>query len=335
MGRITMTHIAREAGVSIATVGRVIHNNGYVSPEARDRVTEAVNRLGYVPDTMARALKSRKSGLIGSMVVYNPNQLYEKINRSVTEAAEARGYRLVTLLGRHERRDEEEIIDSFIGMRVDGLVITSNGYVTPGLLDKIHAHGIPVVAVERNYNHPFVDNIQVRDRKGVSNGIQRMVRAGHRRIALIASGGAAWVEQERMGGYVQAMKEAGLPLAPEYIKTAGEYGVDHGRRAMEELLRCRELPTAVFCTADTLAAGAMQAIFRAGKRVPEDFSLVGYDNVLAAQLAPPIDSVDLALNEMGDLLFSLLERRMREPDCSPRTEYLNTVYQERGTVKAP
>lgn len=333
MAGVKMTDIAKEAGVSIATVGRVLHRKGYVSEEARIRVEAAIQKLGYVPNAMARALKSQKSGIIGSLVVYNQNNLYQKINNSVIAAAENHGYQIITIQGRMEHRDEEEIVNQFIGMRVDGLVITSNSFLTNELFDRLHALSIPVVTVERTYRHPFVDNIVVRDQEGTYGAARRFLELGHHRVALIASNGSELVERRRLAGFRQAMAEAGVPEEQQIVQLTDGYSVAGGRAAMETLLARNEPPTGVVCTADTLAAGAMQAIHRAGKRVPEDISISGYDNVLAAQLAPPIDSVDLDLARIGELLFSLLERRMENAELPPRTEYLDTVYVSRGTIR--
>lgn len=326
-----MSDIAREAGVSIATVGRVIHNNGYVSIDARKRVEAAVERLGYVPNTMARALKKQKSGIIGSFVVYNQNNLYQKINNSVIKAAEVNGYKIVTIGGRLDHDDEEDIINQFIGMQVDGLVITSNKNMPSKLFDKLHSLSIPVVAIERTYDHPYVDNIVVKDVEGTYSAAEAFIKKGHKAVALIASQGTHPVEVYRLRGFKQAMTDAGLAL--NLIKQAEQYSVQGGYDAMKELLAAETKPTGVVCTADTLAAGAMQALYEAGLRVPEDMSITGYDNELAAQLAPPISSVDLAVGQIGEKLFSLLDRRMNQIDCAGKAEYLDTVFVDRNSIR--
>lgn len=333
MATVKMTDIAKAANVSIATVGRVIHNNGYVSEDARRRVEEAVKALGYVPNTMARALKQKKSGIIGSMVVFNQNSLYQKINNSIIESAEKHGYKIITVEGRLDQNDEEDIVNQFIGMQVDGLVITSNTNVSDEIFDKLHSLDIPVVAIERTYDHPFVDNIVVNDRDGTFNATMEFAKNGHKRIALIAAEREHLVELERKRGYFEAIAKAGIEIDTSLVKMMDAYSLKNGYSAMMELIEANNPPTAVMCTADTLAAGAMQALYEKKLRVPEDVSIIGYDNVLAEQLAPPIDSVDLALEEIGDKLVELFERRMADMGCESKSEHLDTRYVSRGTVK--
>lgn len=328
-----ITDIAREAGVSTATVGRVLHKNGYVSLEARQRVEAAVKKLGYVPNAMARALKVQRSGIIGSLVMGSLNNLYQKINGFVSEAAERRGLQHITIQIRPDRRDEGQAIRQFIGMRIDGLAVISDPRLTPEHFALLRAESIPTVAIERTYLEPFVDNIAVRDLEGAQDAASRFLRRGHRRVALIAKEGDEPVERARLEGFQRAMEEAGVPRERQLIRLTPAYSAMRGKLAMEELLALPVPPTGVFCTADTLAAGALQALQQEGLRVPEDVSVAGYDNMLASQLAPPIDSVDLDLGGIGETLFSLLDRRRREPDCPARTETIGTVYVSRGTIK--
>lgn len=330
---IKMSDIAKEAGVSISTVGRVVNNSGYVSEEVRQRVENAVKELGYVPNAMARTLKQQKSGIIGSLVSYNPNQLYQKINESLLAAADKNKYKLITLESRGGKKDESELLNLFIGMQVEGVVIISNGGVPVEALNKLHALHIPVVAVERGYDVQYVDNLVVKDFEGAYGAASEFIKSGHKRVALIASELFEAVEEERYNGFKKAFEEKNLELCKDYICLMNNYSRENGYIAMKELLSMEERPTAVFCTADTFAAGAMQAIYEKGLRVPEDISIIGYDNVISKWLAPQIDSVDLALDEIGGTVFSLLMERMEEIDKSAVTRYINTVYIKRGTVK--
>lgn len=335
MSNVKMTDIAKAAGVSIATVGRVIHNNGYVSEEARVRVEQAVTQLGYVPNRMARALKQKKSRIIGSLVIYNRNDLYQKINQSVITQAEQRGYRILTMEGRQQQRDEEAIIDQFIGMQVDGIVLTSNRFVKKETFARLHQLGIPVVAVERTYQLPFVDNLEVRDFEGAKGAVVNMLRHGHHRVGLIAVARPDAVEQKRRAGYEDALRDFGFAPEDCLMQMVPEYRIGLGYGAMEALLQLPQRPTAVFCTADTLAAGAMQCLYAQRLRVPEDMSIVGYDNVHAAYVSPPIDSVDLAVADIGEKVMTMLEQRMEDLTCGEKLSYLDTVYIDRGTVTPP
>lgn len=335
MANIKMTDVAAAAGVSIATVGRVLHKNGYVSEEARIKVEKAVAELGYVPNRMARALKQQKSGVIGSLVVFDRNTLYQKINSSIIAAAEEHGFKLLTIEGRPDVREEEELVDQFIGMQVEGLVVTSNRFVPPRLFDRLHKLHIPVVMVERIYEHRYVDNLAVRDVHGAYQPVSDMVRKGHKRIGLIAVERDDNVEKQRFEGYLKALEEAGIRRDDKLIHLYPQYTLEYGYDAMEKLLELPEPPTAVFCTADTLAAGAMQLLHSKNRHVPQDMSIAGYDNVLAMELSPPINSVDLALQDIGETVLRLLKRRIEDPEAEPVTESIDTIYVDRGTVIRP
>lgn len=327
-----MSDVAKAAKVSITTVGRVIHNNGFVSDDVRARVEKAIQELEYIPNRMARALKQQKSGIIGSLVVYNQNNLYQRINSSVIKAVENNGYKLITMEGRHNSNDEGDLIDQFIGMQVDGLVITSNGSITSEMFDRLHSQKIPVVAIERTYDYPYIDGLVVKDFEGAYSAVKSCINHGHRRIALISSRLEQSVEKERYRGYTSALADNGIELDTKLIYLASGYSLEEGCTAMKKLLAVS--PTAVFCTADTFAAGAMQVLYQCGKKIPDDISIIGYDNVLSAQLAPPINSVDLAIKDIGETVLSMLKRRMADINAPSVSKELGTVYVDRGTVAA-
>lgn len=329
----TMSDIAKAAGVSVATVGRVVHDNGYVSRDARERIEKAIADLGYVPDRSARILKSQKSGIIGSLVVQNPNSLYYRINDSIQNAARANGYELLTMEAQPLRRTEGELIKSFIGLHVDGLVITSDLAVTDEQLAQLRQAKIPVVAVERGYIRQGIDSLLVMDREACREAAGGIAGKGHERIAFIGMAPIHEVERLRLEGYLAALEGAGLPERRDLIRLLPDYGAEGARRAAEELFALPDPPTAVFCAADTLAAGVLQAAYARGMRVPEDLSLVGYDDVLSRLLSPPIDSVGLLLDHIGEQVMAMLKRRMENWEIPAACGMIGTAYQDRGTVR--
>lgn len=328
-----MKDIAREAGVSMATVGRVLHNKGYISDKARQRVEAAIEKLGYVPNTAARTLTTKRSGIIGCLVVENAGNLYQDIGRFLMAAAERRGYRLFIMQSRVSVRDEDELIRQFIGLGVDGLAIISNIYINEGQIELLKLRSIPVVAVERPYFFEKVDNVCFKDIEGAYENTRRMLDMGHRRIAFLGPRPFAQVEADRLEGFQKAMEEAGIPRSAQMLYLTENYGISFGRDGMEQILALSERPTAVFCTADILAAGAMQAMYQAGIRVPEDMSISGYDNRIAQELAPPVNSAEPDLDRIGEVTMELLAKRMEDPDAPARTEYINMRYIDRGTVR--
>lgn len=330
---ITMTDIAKAAHASVATVGRVLHNNGYVSSETRARIERAIAELGYIPNQNARTLKSNRSGIIGSLVTQNPNSLYYRINESIMRAAHACGFEYLTMESQAVGHDEGRLIDNFIGLRVDGLVITSNTTIQPDMFARLRKAGIPAVAVERGYLEQGIDSLITEDFSGARDAVARIASRGHRRIGLIAMEPFHDVERQRLAGYRQAIADSGLPIDEVLIQIVPSYRPQSGRTAAEALLSLSSPPTAIFATADTLAAGAMQALYDRHLRVPDDMSIVGYDDVLSQSLSPQIDSVGLVLTDIGDQVLQLLRSKMEDMDRPAERRAISTAYADRGTVR--
>lgn len=329
-----MSDIAAAAGVSLATVGRVLHKNGYVSEENREKIERLIQELGYVPNKIAQGLKNRQSKLIGHLVVFNPNMLFAKISLAVTQSALQHGFHVLTMTG-HQNLDEEEAqINELIGHRVDGVIITSNVHIPKTLIQKLVDLEIPVVMIERTYDLPHVDCIRVDDLNGSFEAVDHIIAKGHRRIGFIGMQLFHEVEKLRYQGYCDALRNAGMEISDDYICFMPDYSVENGFRAMETLMKTNQFPpTAVFATSDLFTCGVMQYLHQQGKRVPEDLSLVGYDDTLSTLLAPPITSVGLSLDEIGSHAIELLLRRMQDYQAPSSIVPIKTVLIDRQSVR--
>lgn len=225
---------------------------------------------------------------------------------------------------------ENRLIQGLIGLGVDGLMITSDSLVPDQCFEMLKKAEIPVVAVERGYLEQGIDSLITEDFRGVYDAVTRIIRKGHKRVGLIATDFPHEVELQRLEGYKKAMEENGL--APLMQLTA-RYDTYYGRAAEERLFESNSPPTAIFCTADTLAAGVLQLLYEKGLRVPEDVSLVGYDDVLSRSLSPAIDSVGLVLDGIGEKVVALLKSRMADAGLPARKEPIYTQYIDQGTVR--
>ena len=272
-------------------------------------------------------------GIIGSLVRQSNNGLYYYINESVVRGILAAGYEQVTMEAQAGMRTEGALIDRFIEMRVSGVVITSDIFITSDMFDKLRDAGIPAVAVEREYLSLGIDSLIVRDVEGCRDAVARMMRAGHERIGLVAMKPVRGVEKQRYEGFVSAFHAAGLKPDYDLIRLVDGYDIQYGRIAGSELLSLPEPPTALLCTADMLAAGVMQAAHAQHMRIPDDLSIVGYDDVVSKWLSPPINSVGLIVSEIGTNVMELLEKRMADPNRAPECRMIDTVYADRGTIR--
>ncbi len=331
-GNVKMADVAKLAGVSLTTVGRVIHKNGYVSEENRRRVQDAVKKLGYVPNTLAQGLKGGVA-MVGHILQFSPNMLFAQISRAVDQACTQRGYSVLSFTKYGLPGEDDRIVTEFIGRRMSGVLITSISKFDPLLVKKLERAGIPVVWIERAPEH--ADRVLLDDHTGVYNAINLMIQAGHRRIAYIGLEGGGQVEKLRLQGYHDALRENGIDRDPALEQFSKSYQPPEGRGAMGRLWEKGPRPTAVFAAADTLLSGAMQYLYQAGVRLPADLSVMGYDNTLSAMLSPPVNSVAIQAEEMGRRAVDLLLRRREEPEGGPATLWVGTELVDRGTVVPP
>ena len=305
-GRPTIRDVARLAGVGTTTVTRVVQSQGYVSTETRDAVLAAVNQTGYQVNSVARSLKQRRSFVIGHLLRSTiPNPFYLMVARGVEDEARERGYTALTYNVQGEAEAERRGIEIFLNWRADALIFTTA--VDAENVDFASTRGLPVVQVERpkSANAP---GITVRNYAGAYAAMQHLIDLGHRKIAYI--GGLpqaetlAYVEKERVGAYRDAMARIGRApsefflAGPRYLQDA-ESSVRPGYDAAVRLLASGQRPTAIQCTNDIIAAGVLQAIREAGLRVPDDISVIGFDDTLGHYLTPQLTTVRLPAYELG------------------------------------
>lgn len=332
MANVKMVDIAKAAGVSLATVGRVIHNNGYVAEAKKREIEQIIKELGYVPNKMAQALKYSNSKLIGHMTLFNQNMLYEQISTAVDHAAVKQGYHVLTLASHRNHGEEEKQIEELIGQRVEGIIITSNNSIDRELINKLVYNNIPVVMIERTLNIPYVDLVLVDDYKGAYDTVHRILKQGHTKIGFIGKHLEQEVEMNRYQGYCSAMKDYDMPILQELIKLKNDYSIFCGYEAIKEIMEGTNQPTAVFMTSDIFACGVMQYLYENKISVPQELGLVGYDNTIATMLAPPINSVGLPYQDIGDAAIKLLLARRENSRAPAQRVMISTQYIDRGTV---
>ncbi len=335
MPNVKMSDIAKAAGVSHATVARVIHKNGYVSEENRQKIERLVAQMGYVPNKLAQGLKSSQSKLIGHLTLFHPNMLFAKISYAVTRSAATQGFQVLTATSHPSMGEEETLINEIIGRRVDGVIITSNVFVPEELILKLVGLNIPVVMIERTRDLPHVDRIQIDDLNGSFEAVRHLLNKGHRRIGFIGRQPTlpiSDVEHLRFQGYLNALQWANIDVEDALIRQMEDYTVEAGYEATQSLLKLDQPPTAIFATSDLFACGELQYLYQSGKKVPEDVSLVGYDDTLSALLSPPISSVGLSHDKIGQHAIELLLKRMSKPEAPAQTIMIETVFIDRQSV---
>jgi DNA-binding LacI/PurR family transcriptional regulator len=315
---VTLVEVARLAGVSTATVNRVLKQQGYVSNEARAKVLAIVEATNYRPNVVARELRTKRSYTIGLMLTaITVNPFFVEVAHAVELAAIAAGYRVMIVNHSENVETERRGIESFIAQRVEAVL-----FCTALSADNVEllAHaGIPAIEIERS-SSTHASCVRVDNYVGARAAVDHLVGLGHTTIAFVGGDPALFprdparqrsVEDDRLAAFEDGMKAHGLETRAELIRLGRYYSLEsggsgeEGRAHAEALLSLREPPTAIFATCDILAAGVLQVLYRAGKRVPHDMSVVGFDDTLATHLSPELTTVAQPLAALGREAFNM------------------------------
>jgi LacI family transcriptional regulator len=308
---VTLGRVASACGVSPSTVSRVLNGTAVVSAEKQARVREAVAALGFVPNTLARALADGRSFSVGLVAQYLESPFYALMLRGIEETLSAAGYGLVVASGHWNAEEEARCIHAMRTRRVDGVIVLT-GMLEDEFLVEL-ARELPVVVTGRRLEAPGLHALHSNDVDGARAATRHLLERGHARIAFIGGDPRHPDAQERERGYRAALAEAGVAVDPALMR-AGDYLETGGAMATEALLDDGVAFSAIFAANDQMAAGAAQVLHRRGLRVPEDVSIVGFDDLLAtAHASPPRTTVSLSVAELGRraalALLDLLQHR--------------------------
>lgn len=307
----TIADVARRAGVSTATVSRVLAGVGRARPDTRERVVGAARDLGYRPSGIARSLKLQTTRTLGLIVTDIENPFFPQLVRSVEDAARAAGYALLLCNADDDHERENGYLDLLLERRVDGLVIAASSLVDRhrAWLDR---SPIPVVLINSTgAEGTGLPSIASDNRTGGRLAAEHLLGLGHRRLGVLLAPARNTDGPERLAGVRDAVSAAGLD--PDALRVASdEAGVAGGERAMAELLAGGPIPTGIVAYNDLMAIGAMRSIRSSGRAVPRDVSVVGFDDVdLAAYVEPALTTVAQSTAEMGRWAVERLTESLR------------------------
>ena len=311
--RVTLEDVAREAGVSIKTVSRVVNGEGSVKAATSARVSEVADRLGYKPNELARGLKGRRTRTIGLMITDISNPFFADCCKVIEEVATERGYSVILCASSENPRAEREYVGLLASRRVDGLLLVpvAGGHE---YLERERAAGLHIVALDRPARGVETDVVMTTNREAVREATEHLVGHGHARIAFVGDDEHIYTARERLEGYREAVREAGLPASFRL----GARDIACAERTAHELLRLPSPPTAIVGGNSLITAGVLGALDEAGARIPEDVAVVGFDDFeLLSALRPRLTRVRQPTAELGrtaaELLFDRLEERSSQP----------------------
>lgn len=297
--------VARTAGVSTATVSRVFNNKRSVDEGLSKKVWQAIQRLGYVPNTQARALVSGNSKLLGVIISEITNPFFPELIQGFEDKAVAEGYE--TLIGstNHDLTRMELCVKRMLERKVEGVAVMTFGIEEP-LLERLSSQGIPMVFIDLAPHERNTSTIRVNYSKGIHEAVQHLAVLGHRKIAFIAGPPALHSAAARLQAFREATERIGLHVPKTYI-IHGDHTVDGGTKCMQQFLSLADPPTATLCSNDVTAIGSMHAIARSGLRVPEDISLIGFDDIRFAEFTvPPLTTVRMSGHDIASCAVNAL-----------------------------
>lgn len=331
--------VAKEAGVSTATVSYVLNNklNEKISKETIDKVNAAVKKLNYVPNLSARSLISKKSNRIGLVFIqmeHNKrimfsNPYYGEFLSSVEYAARKLGYR-VLLTGTDS---DQSYIDVAKNHSLDGIIIV--GMYPDKFYDELKQIQIPIVLVDSYSNDHYFHSIGINDRYGGYLATNYLIKKGHKKIAFVSGG--IWdygVDSNRFLGYKDSLEECGLVYNERYVYT-GSVDYNYGMRAAEDIINGKNGETAIFASADILATGLLKGFKNKGFNVPEDFSVIGFDDLFIATICEPsLTTVRQNITEKAEIAAKLIIDASNQKLTGKRDMFIPIEIVERCSVKS-
>jgi LacI family transcriptional regulator len=332
--RITSRDIAREAGVSQPTVSRALRGDPRVASATVALVEATANRLGYVPHAAARTLITRRTGTVAIVVADITNPFYPGLVEALHEQLGRAGYRAVLLNERTDSREEGSLAPLLRGGVVDGAIVATATIDprTRALLDEAAA---PIVLVVREVDGAARDAVVCDNHGGGELAAAHLVGLGHRRIGLVSGPADTSTARDRDAGFVAALTRAGIALDPA-LRRSGDFSHQAGYQACLELLGLPQPPTALFCGNDVIAFGALDAARRRGVAVPDELSVIGFDDIeLAGWESFRLTTVRQPLADMAHEAARLLVQRIDAPgDSAPKRSVHPTELIQRSTTAA-
>ncbi|NLF78862.1 MAG: LacI family transcriptional regulator [Chloroflexi bacterium] len=314
--------MAAEARVSIATVSRVINGNRRVSPDLRSRVLSAMDRLGYQPNAIAQGLRRSATRSVGVLIPRIHEPFFSTLAFAIERTLFASDYRGLLCSTEEQPDKERAYVDMLLTQQVDAFIYFPSIAGSQANLRRIVERGIPVVLIERSFAELEVSRVLISNFQGGYDGAQHLIALGHTHIGVICANLAS-MPVERLSGAQQALTEAGVDAEVRIMSRGSDF--EAGYEAALDMLHRPGRPTAVFALADSIAVGVLHAAAYLDLRVPEDLSVVGFDNIsLAAFVIPPLTTVAQPIYAIGEAAVRILLHQLQDPGAAPETVMLNT-----------
>ncbi len=317
----TIHEVAKRAGVGSITVSRVINHSGYISQETRERVEKAIAELGYVPNTLARSLRSRRTHTVGLMATDITNPFFTTLARGVEDTANEAGYTVIFCNTDESAAKEAKYLDVLLQKQVDGLLfVPSQSHASA--IQQIQKHGTPVVVLDRRVPTVDVDTVRCDSVDGAYQLTRYLVSLCHTQIAMMSGALGVSTADDRVTGYRKALEEAGIAMVDGYI-FRGDFSPESGYAMTRQAINLPLRPTALIAANNFITIGAMKALQEAGMDVPDDIALVGFDDLPPTMVTFPFFTVvSQPAYEMGTRAMKILLDRLEGKEMEMAQEII-------------
>jgi LacI family transcriptional regulator len=319
----TMKQVAERAGVSTSTVSHVINNTRVVSEDVRERVLALIAEMRYIPSAVARSLKNDKTQTIGMMIPNNSNPYFAELIQGIEDASFKLGYNIILCNAYDDAEKQAAYLRVLMEKRIDGLILVASG-ADESLGHLLATQNTPMVLVDREVEGVEADFIESDHEQGGYIATKYLLDLGHREIACVSGPIDLLPSRDRVVGYMRALKEAGLKFRLDYL-VRSDFTSEGGFNAFRQLLALEHRPTAIFASNDLMAIGGICAASEAKVRVPEELSVMGYDDIALASFSTPrLTTVAQPKYEIGEQTARMLVERIQGAALPPRREKLQT-----------
>jgi LacI family transcriptional regulator, repressor for deo operon, udp, cdd, tsx, nupC, and nupG len=318
---IRIADVARLAGVSTATVSRVLSEPGKVRQKTHDLVMEAVRRSGYIPNSTAQKLRTRRTMNVLVVAPRLTNPVFAEILRGVDDELTQSGYGII--IGNLDNRREREAryVDLALSRQVDGVLLLT-GYIPENGSRDMRESGLPIVAMCAAIDDDTIPKVVVQDREASHKAVEYLSKLGHRRFGYISGTPSSIIERERFGGFLEGIASVGFGR-DDFVRWEGAFVFSTGVAAAESFLKMKDRPTGIFAACDESAIGFIKRVRRERIRVPQDVSVIGFDGIeFADYTEPTLTTFRQPLHELGragaDVLMKLIRNDMKPEDWNVR-----------------
>lgn len=340
--KITLRNIAEKADVSLSCVARYVNKSGYVSKEKSAKIARVMEELHYIPNQQAKALRGEDSRLLGNVYLdTDENTFFSKVSRRIERIGLERGYCTLSFVIRPENVEIlDNVTTSMMAYGVDGIIINtgSEKRFMQAANKMIRTLGIPAVMIERSEDIYEVEKVLIDNSGGSYAAVSELIKKGHKKIAFIGVTPREAVEAERYRGYVSAMQLIDKDYASSHSYFVEDYSVEEGYLSCTKIFRNQSqenYPTAIFASSDILAAGVYNALREIGLRIPEDISVVGYDDTIAQFLAPSLSTLKLPVEEIASAALNMLIEKITNGQTytGHKTVLISPVFVNRSSIR--